>query len=175
MPRPELWLLAGPNGAGKSTAVQRSPISTVLPTVGFINPDDRTLAKLHALGFAGFHDPPGDILKRLFLESADEVSAEIESRLKNGDAVGVETVLSTAKYQPSVEFVKSQGGFFGLIYIALRSAVIARSRVALRVARSGHDVPPDKGRDRCNTCLGSPNGHPRSGSMTTRIPKSGVP
>lgn len=60
MPPPELWIVAGPNGAGKTTCVQKEPISALLPGVTFLNPDDRTRAKLRAAGYGGFADvPPG--------------------------------------------------------------------------------------------------------------------
>src|SRR4051794_1952473 len=112
----ELWIVAGPNGAGKTTTVQKEPITRWLPGVPFLNPDDRTLQKLRAAGYAGFADAPATVQTRLFIESADEVSAELEAALAAGRAVGVETVLSSEKYQPTVEAVLSRAGVFGLIY-----------------------------------------------------------
>jgi predicted ABC-type ATPase len=141
---PILWLVAGPNGAGKTTSVQKEPISLLLPNVSFLNPDDRTLAKLRMHGFQGFADAPFDVQTRLFLESADEVFAELESALAQQAAVGVETVLSSRKYCPLVESVRAQDGFVGLIYVALSSPVIAQERVAARVQRGGHGIPEGK-------------------------------
>ncbi|HEY3790006.1 MAG TPA: hypothetical protein VGL71_14195 [Urbifossiella sp.] len=144
MPAPELWILAGPNGAGKTTAVQRLPIVSTLPEVAFINPDDRTLRKLIAAGYAGFAETPSQLLDRLFLESANEVAEELKTKINFNEAVGVETVLSTDKYHSLVEWVRGRGGFFGLIYIALTAPEIAMARVANRVVQSGHGVPGDK-------------------------------
>jgi predicted ABC-type ATPase len=142
--RPELWIVAGPNGAGKTTCVQKAPIADLIPGVPFLNPDDRTLAKLRATGFQGFHDAPTDVQTRLFIESAEEVSAELTAAVSAGRAIGVETVLSSDKYRPLVEAVLGQGGFVGLIYIAVASAEIARERVAARIRRGGHGVPEAK-------------------------------
>ena len=74
---PELWLLAGPNGAGKTTSSQRQPIAGLLPGVVFLNPDDRTLAKIRAAGYGGFADAPANIQTALFIESANEVSTDL--------------------------------------------------------------------------------------------------
>ena len=144
MPVPELWILAGPNGAGKSTAVQRSSISKNVLGVGFINPDDRTLHKLLAAGYSGFADTPHRILYELFIESANEVSKELEEKIEAGEPIGVETVLSSEKYRPLVETIRTRMGFFGLIYIAVSSPEISKARVAARVRRFGHGVPEDK-------------------------------
>jgi predicted ABC-type ATPase len=144
MPAPELWIVAGPNGAGKTTAVQRRPIATLLTGVRFLNPDDRTLVKVLAAGFSDFANTPLDILNGLFIESANEVSAEIDGAIASGTPIGVETVLSSNKYQSPVEAVLERDGFFGLIYIALRDPGVAQERVAARVRRSGHGVPEEK-------------------------------
>ena len=150
----KLWLVAGPNGAGKTTCVQKAPIASLIPDVFFINPDDRTLGKLRAAGYKGFADAPHDTQTRLFIESADEVLAELEAAVARGDSVGVETVLSSDKYRPLVERVIAAGGFVGLIYVALSSPEIARDRVAIRVRRGGHGVPEVKIAERWHRSLG---------------------
>jgi len=141
---PEFWIVAGPNGAGKTTCVQKEPISNLLPAVRFLNPDDFTLTKLRATGYAGFADAPVDVQAKLFVESADEVLAETQAGIAAGEPVGVETVLSSSKYRPLVEEVRAADGFVGLIYVALSSPIIARERVATRVRRGGHGVPDEK-------------------------------
>src|SRR4029077_923134 len=112
--------------------------------VPFLNPDDRTLTKLRAAGYAGFADTPADVLRPLFIESADEVSVELETIIARGGSVGVETVLSSDKYRPLVETVLRRAGLVGLVYVALRSPAISRERVAARVRKGGHGVPEDK-------------------------------
>lgn len=77
----------------------------------------------------------------------------INDTIERRGTIGVETVLSTAKYQPYVERVLAAGGQFGLIYIALRTPELACERVARRVREGGHDVPPDKIADRWKRSL----------------------
>jgi predicted ABC-type ATPase len=141
---PELWLLAGPNGAGKTTSAQRQPIAGLLPGVTFLNPDDRTLAKIRATGFAGFADAPADLQATLFIQSANEVLADLDVAIGRGAQIGVETVLSSDKYRAPVEAALAHGGSVWLLYVALSSPEIARQRVAARVRRGGHGVPDDK-------------------------------
>ncbi len=141
---PELWIVAGPNGAGKTTCVQSEPISGILPNVTFLNPDDRTLTELKRLGYSGFADAPADVQTKAFVESADGVLRDLLVELRAAKAMGIETVLSSGKYQSIVEWVIARGGFVGLIYVALSSPKIALERVAARVRRGGHDVPADK-------------------------------
>lgn len=144
MPLPTLWIVAGPNGAGKTTCTQRRPISQLLPGVRFLNPDDLSREKLVRQGLAGFADAPDDVRRTAFQESADDVFHELTRAITAGEAVGVETVLSTDKYRTSVEAVRQSGGFVGLIYVALSSPELACQRVAARVRHGGHDVPSDK-------------------------------
>lgn len=144
MPSPTLWIVAGPNGAGKTTSTQREPIASLLRGVRFLNPDDLSREKLVRQGFSGFADAPDEIRRTAFLKSADEVFDELSRAVAVGEAVGVETVLSTDKYRAVVETVRKAGGFVGLIYVALESPGLACQRVAARVRRGGHDVPADK-------------------------------
>lgn len=142
--RPEFWIVAGPNGAGKTTCVQLEPISAILPDVKFLNPDNLTLDKIKAAGHVGFADAPIDLQKRLFIQAANETFDDLVQSLARSQAVGIETVLSTDKYRPLVKRVMARGGFVGLIYIALSSPEISRTRVAARVRAGGHDVPSEK-------------------------------
>lgn len=141
---PQLWIVAGPNGAGKTTCVQKEPIASILPDVRFLNPDDRSLLKLQAAGFGGFADAPEPEQTRCFIDSANEVYAEVHAELIAGRSVGVETVLSSEKYRPLVNVANESKGVVGLIYIALRSPSISSERIADRVRRGGHSVPESK-------------------------------
>jgi predicted ABC-type ATPase len=134
---PELWLLAGPNGAGKTTTTQRQPIAGLLPNVTFLNPDDRTLAKLRAAGYRGFGDAPADVQTTFIIQSANEVLAAIHSAIARGEPIGVETVLSSGKYRALVNEVLASRGYVWLLYVALSSPEIAAARVAARVRRGG--------------------------------------
>ena len=126
MAKPELWIVAGPNGAGKTTLVQAHPIGTLLPRVTFLNPDDFARKLLAQRGYGGFADAAESIQRESFLAAAQSVAAQLEAGLRRGEAVGVETVLSSDKYRPLVELVREREGFVGLIYVALASPEAVR-------------------------------------------------
>ena len=141
---PRLWLIAGPNGAGKTTVVQSDLFRDLIPPVHQLNADEQTLQRLHRLGFAGFRDVSADVLFQEFSAASGSVFSEVTDGIKRGEAVCVETVLSTGKYQPVVEQTLALGGYFALVYVAVRSPDISLERIARRVAQGGHDVPADK-------------------------------
>jgi predicted ABC-type ATPase len=151
--RPEFWIIAGPNGAGKTTLVQARPIRDLLPQVRFLNPDDHARALLMQRGHRGFGDAPAPALQQAFLDAANAVEHALQTALRRGEAVGVETVLSSGKYRSLVELVREQGGFVGLIYVALASPELACARVTRRVQAGGHDVPAEKVRARWQRSL----------------------
>ena len=62
--------------------------------------------------------------------------------------VGVETVLSSPKYQKLVTCAHDHGFRVRLIYVVLNSAELNVERVRIRVAKGGHAVPEDKIRER---------------------------
>ena len=139
---PQLWLFAGPNGAGKSTF-------TLFPEWRrhinhFLNADELTRQLLSEQGFSTYAAAPAEILHRANITAAERVFAEVQRTLAAGEAVAVETVLSTDKYRGVVEKLRRDGGLFNLIYIGLRSPELSRERVARRVAQGGHPVPEEK-------------------------------
>lgn len=144
MSGPVFWIIAGPNGAGKTTLVQSGPISQVLADVTFLNPDDVTLAMLQRRGYRGWSDVPDDLLREVFIDAANEVFQQAETLLAAGTSVGVETVLSTHKYQPLVESLQRMEGQLGLVYVSLAAPSISQARIRHRVSRGGHDVPAEK-------------------------------
>lgn len=87
-------------------------------------------------------------MEKTFIEAANQTFAETISLLAAGQAVCVETVLSTDKYRDLVESVLAAGGFFGLIYVALNSPELSWERVQIRAGLGGHGVPQDKLRAR---------------------------
>ncbi|MFN0020890.1 MAG: hypothetical protein ACKVP0_21735 [Pirellulaceae bacterium] len=142
--KPILWIVAGPNGAGKTTLVSREPVASVLPKVAFWNPDDLAKKILVERGFVEFASAPADQLRRAFIDAANTTFANLKDCIARGIACGVETVLSTNKYQELVETDLASRGIFGLLYVGLSSPEIACQRVARRVLEKGHGVPEDK-------------------------------
>jgi predicted ABC-type ATPase len=141
---PILWIVAGPNGAGKTTLVSREPVASILPKVAFWNPDDLAKKLLGERGYTGFAEAPADQLRSAFIDAANATFANLKDCIAYGIPCGVETVLSTNKYQELVETVLAARGIFGLLYVGLRSPEIACRRVARRVLEKGHGVPEDK-------------------------------
>jgi predicted ABC-type ATPase len=141
---PELWIVAGPNGAGKTTLANREPIASLIRSVRVLNPDVRCLQLLLQQGLPGYVGVAPELLKATFLKAADEIFGELREAIHQNACVLVETVLSTDKYRPLVEEVRTRGGFFGLIYVGLNSPDLAEQRVRSRARLGGHDVPAER-------------------------------
>jgi predicted ABC-type ATPase len=138
----QLWLFAGPNGAGKTTFTKRPTFSRHIGH--FLNADELTRKLLDEQGIRTYAAAPPEILQRSNLAAAEKVFFEVRRLLDAGEAVAVETVLSTDKYRAVVENLRRDGGIFNLIYVGLISPELSGHRVALRVAKGGHPVPEGK-------------------------------
>ena len=128
--RPILVALAGPNGAGKSSFYSTFLKQAKLP---FINADQI------ALGF-GVNAYKGAELAENFRRL----------QLEQGESFIFETVFSDpvgAKLAFLSE-AKARGYTVLLVFIGIDSARTSEQRVAMRVSKGGHDVPPDKIRQR---------------------------
>jgi predicted ABC-type ATPase len=141
---PRFLIIAGPNGSGKSTAYEQSVVELRGRAFRIINPD--LLAKRLQDAESLSADEAG-------LEAVRRIEAWLETSILAGHSVGVETVLSTAKYRRLVEKAKRLGFEIQLIYVLLESVELNVDRVALRVRRGGHAVPEDKIRSRYETSL----------------------
>lgn len=143
---PELWLFAGPNGAGKTSFLNASnPLSRLAgsPLPLMLNPDVYTLKYLQERGLV-WHNAPPALLKEAFTISARRVEEEAFVAVRAGRRIALETVLSTSKYLHLVQEILKLGGQFHFFYVALRSPTLSAERVALRVAKGGHQVPADR-------------------------------
>ncbi len=139
---PHLWLFAGPNGAGKTTFTKMPQWSGHIRH--FLNADELTVQLLDQQGYGNYASAPADILQRANVSAAEKVFSEILRLLNLGEAVAVETVLSTRKYCPVIAELRREGGMFNLIYVGLRSWELSQQRVSIRVAKGGHPVPERK-------------------------------
>lgn len=129
----------------RETSLARTPrFARLLSSVLFVNPDDLRLNRLQQRMRPTWKDCPSDLLRTMCIEAANEAYSLVEARLKQNLPVGVESVLSTDKYCPLMEFVQSRCGFIGLIYVGLSSPSLAMQRVRIRISRGGHGVPEDK-------------------------------
>lgn len=136
---PRLWIVAGPNGSGKSSAYDRSDVDEFGGSVWIINPDLLT---------ARIRQGEGVAADRANLLAVQRIEHWLDASLDTYQTIGVETVLSSDKYRRLVAKAQARGFEVRLIYVFVRTAEIQLERIAFRVAKGGHDVPPDKVRAR---------------------------
>lgn len=132
---PRLWIVAGPNGCGKSTAYGRSEVAEFDGSVWIINPD--LLTKRLQIE-EGLNRDQANLAAVIRIEAWLNASIDVHQ------TIGVETVLSTSKYRALVLKAKERGFEVRLIYVYVASLALQLDRIRLRVAKGGHDVPPDK-------------------------------
>lgn len=133
--RPRFWIVAGPNGCGKSTAYGHGDVMGLDGSVWIINPDLLTVRLKEA--------------ERLDLLSANlaavqRIEAWLDKSIEVHQTIGVETVLSSPKYRRLVDKAKGHGYEICFVYVYVKSVEIQLDRIRARVAKGGHDVPPDK-------------------------------
>ena len=133
-----LVVFAGPNGSGKSTAAENFIRQHRLTSYVFVNPDVFA-SKL-------FNDIE-DIVDR-YKTAFDFTSKYLDSLIKNGSDVIIETVNSTNKYFNIYSKCKERGYEITVVFIGTNDPAINIARVEHRVSEGGHDVPNDKIIDR---------------------------
>lgn len=131
--------MAGPNGSGKSTIYSKLSAEEPSGSIWIINPDELT-RKIRA------HE--GLPLEQANLESVKRIEAWLYASVMAHQTVGVETVLSTAKYRKLVETAQAQGFAVRVIFVFLANPDLNIERVRVRVIKGGHDVPEDRIRAR---------------------------
>lgn len=127
---PEIFIIAGCNGAGKTTAAYNL-LPGVFKTVEFVNADEiaRGLSPLNPTGVsfqAG----------RIMLE-------RIEQLIRANKSFSFETTLSGLSYLKIIKEAKQSGYEITFFFIYLNSVDLAKSRVAFRVSKGGHNIPDD--------------------------------
>lgn len=137
--RPRFWIVAGPNGSGKSTAYGRGDVAGLDGSVWIINPDLLTVR---------LRDAEGLSLTAANLAAVQRIERWLDTSIEVHQTIGVETVLSSAKYRRLVDKAKAHGFEICLVYVFLHSAEMQIERIKARVAKGGHDVPEDKVRSR---------------------------
>ncbi|MCV0413800.1 MAG: zeta toxin family protein [Brevundimonas sp.] len=136
---PAFLIVGGPNGSGKSSAYQDTDIEAGGRSVWIINPDLLT---------ARIRDVEGLSQAEANRSAVERIEAWLDASIEVHKTVGVETVLSTAKYRRLVAKAKAHGFAIWLLYVVLDSPDRNVERVRLRVRKGGHDVPEDKIRAR---------------------------
>jgi len=127
---PNLYIVAGCNGAGKTTAS-----FTILPEMlscrEFVNADSI------AAGLSPFNP------ESVAVEAGRLMLSRIQELLESGVDFAFETTLASRSYVSLVKKAQRSGYNVTLLFIWLDSPATAMRRVADRVAKGGHSIPPD--------------------------------
>jgi predicted ABC-type ATPase len=128
MTQPVVYMIAGPNGAGKTTLALRT-LSEFFSIHEFVNADEiaRGLNPLN---------PDGQAVTagRIMLNRIDSLIAARTS-------FSFETTGASRGFADKIKQAKAAGYLFGLFYVWLSDAKMAKSRVRLRVSQGGHNIP----------------------------------
>lgn len=132
---PHIIILAGSNGAGKSTAAPRILRDTLIVTE-FVNAD------VIARGLAGFDPDSAALLAgRIMLDRLDALAVARSN-------FAFETTLASRSFVPWIRERLIESYRVHLYFVTLDSPELAIERVADRVRRGGHDIPPETVRRR---------------------------
>jgi len=133
--KPVFVLLGGPNGAGKTTGAL-SILPQELRIAHFVNAD------LIARGLSPFDPTLADF-------DAGRIMLERMRQLREQRAnFAVETTLASKSLVSFLRECRMAGYETRLIYVALDNPEMAIRRVAIRVAKGGHDIPEETVRRR---------------------------
>lgn len=127
--RPRLTVFAGPNGSGKSTAYLRF-LNAGLESGEYLNPDD--IAAAIRAGSRG--------TQAVDLRAGREVIGRTRSLIARRRSFVRETTLSGREIGRSMESAKAAGYRVVLVFVAVCSPKASGWRVAIRVAKGGHDI-----------------------------------
>ncbi len=137
--RPRFWIIAGPNGSGKSTAYGQGDVAGLDGSVWIINPDLLTVR---------LKDAENLNLTEANLAAVERIESWLDASISVHQTIGVETVLSSPKYRRLVEKAQKHDFEICFVYVYLATVEQQLDRIKARVAKGGHDVPPDKVRSR---------------------------
>jgi predicted ABC-type ATPase len=132
---PQIFLIAGPNGAGK-TSLAPFLLRDRFSDFTFLNAD------AIASGLSAF-EPESVAIEagRVMLGRLHELSELRES-------FAFETTLAARSYASWLKRLRLTGYEVHLVFVWLRDVELAIERVAERVRRGGHSIPPDEIRRR---------------------------
>ena len=124
---PEIYIVGGCNGSGKTTFALNA-----FPTLGkieFVNADI-IAAELDS------NDPD-----RVAIQASRIMLSRLKVLAKNQVDFAFETTLAARSFASFLRKCQTEGYQVNLIYVWLNSVELAISRVVLRVASGGHNIP----------------------------------
>ena len=124
----QIHIIAGPNGAGKSSHARISLLPQFLKSNEFINADE--IAKILA---------PEEV-NSVAAKAGRLMLKRMRYLVSEGLGFAFETTLSAKSYINFIQYAQNKGYSVNLIFLALDSYKLARSRVITRVSKGGHDV-----------------------------------
>lgn len=127
---PNLYIIAGCNGAGKTTAS-----FTILPEM--LNCKEFVNADSIAAGLSPFNP------ESVAIEAGRLMLSRIHELMKAGVDFAFETTLATRSYVSLVKSAQDAGYKVTLLFIWIDSPATAMQRVAERVVKGGHNIPPE--------------------------------
>lgn len=131
--KPSYTVLAGPNGAGKSTFYETFSLLG-FRTGKFVNPD--VIANRLRL--------EGKVSENLIdYYAGREALRTVADCIENQVDFTRESTLSGHEILRSMELAKAAGYDVNLVYIGLNGVELSVTRVAIRVACGGHDIPAE--------------------------------
>jgi predicted ABC-type ATPase len=126
---PEIYIIGGCNGSGKTTFALN--IFPNLGNIEFINADI-IAAQINPNN----PDTVAIQASRIMLERLQILAQQKQN-------LAFETTLAARSFAPFLRQCQERGYQVNLIYVWLNSVELAITRVALRVASGGHDIPED--------------------------------
>ena len=130
--RPQFTIFGGPNGSGKSTAYDRF-VRAELDSGEYLNPDEiAKSASEPGAGGSAFDMRAG----RVVLEHTRSLIDARRSFVRESTLTGREIVRTAGR-------AKAAGYRLVLVFVAVSSPATPRGRIAVRVAKGGHDIPVD--------------------------------
>ena len=128
--RPQFTIFGGPNGSGKSTAYERF-VRAGFDSGEYLNPDEiaRSMRDSGASGSASG------------MRAGREVVERTRSLVDARRSLVRESTLTGRGIIRSVGRAKAAGYRLVLVFVAVSSLATTRGRIAIRVAKGGHDIP----------------------------------
>ena len=133
---PEIYVIGGSNGSGKTTFALN--IFPNLGNIEFINADI-IAAELNS-------DNPDAVA----IQASRIMLARLKNLAQQKCDFAFETTLAARSFAPFLRRCQAQGYRVNLIYVWLNSIELAITRVSMRVASGGHNIPEDVIRRRYN-------------------------